>query len=375
MPENEILRIESFALSETINKNIAEAEKLMSRQNSKVYTMKTIIKFTIFSCTLFGFMLFTGCKSNDPATNEPTLQSKLLPVLTTKEVTSIYQNTATSGGVITSDGGSSVIARGVCWSTNATPTITDSKTTDGAGIGSFTSSIIGLTASTSYFVRAYATTSKGTGYGGAYQIATEIANPIVTDIDGNVYHTVTIGTQTWMTSNLCVKHYRNGQSISDLEFQDWWARATYGGWCYYYDNNGADYTKYGYLYNSYAVADTRKIAPTGWHVPTSAEWTTLTTYLGGVSVAGGKLKEAGTLNWTTPNSDATNETGFSAFPGGTRTGTGGFYDVGKYGYWWSLYQDGTTSFSPLRLSYNSGFAETIGVGGGQPGYSVRCVRD
>ena len=142
-------------------------------------------------------------------------------------------------------------------------------------------------------------------------------SPMV-DIDGNIYPVVKIGTQIWTTKNLATTKYRDGTSISGPTYSGAaWALAT-EAYCWYSDNYATYGTVYGALYNWYAVSDAKNIAPLGWHVATDAEWTTLTTYLGGESVAGGKLKEAGTSHWNTPNTEATNETGFTSLPGGYR---------------------------------------------------------
>ena len=132
---------------------------------------------------------------------------------------------------------------------------------------------------TTYYIRAYAINSVGTAYGNEQSFTTATQ---ITDTDGNVYHSVTIGTQTWMVENLKTTHYRNGESIANVkEFKAWFV-LTSSAWC---DNmnDPANGTKYGKLYNGYAVMDSRKIAPAGWHVPTDAEWTTMTDYLGGVA--------------------------------------------------------------------------------------------
>jgi uncharacterized protein (TIGR02145 family) len=241
----------------------------------------------------------------------------VIPTLSTTAASSITTTSATSGGNVISDGGATVTARGVCWSTNQNPTIDNSKTSNDIGTGSFTSNLTGLTANTIYYVRAYATNSMGTAYGNqvTFKTTTDVETNTVTDIDGNIYHTVTIGTQVWMVENLKTTKYRNGDPIPNVTGNAW-AALTTGAYCWY-NNDAATYkATYGALYNWYAVADSRNIAPTGWHVPTDAEWTTLTTFLGGESVAGGKLKETGTNHWTSPNTGATNETGFTALPGG-----------------------------------------------------------
>jgi len=204
---------------------------------------------------------------------------------------------------------------------------------------------------------------------------TESTGSEVTDIDGNVYQTIKIGNQIWMAENLKVTHYRNGEAIPNIfDDTDWYYNLSTGAYCNY-DNNATNAdTSYGRLYNWYAVTDSRNIAPTGWHVATDAEWQTLVDYLGGSSVAGGKMKEAGTTHWSSPNTGATNESGFSALPGGYRYGDGTYYDVGYYGYWWSAteYSSDYAWYRGLRY-YNSGVSR--GYGSKQGGFSVRCVGD
>ena len=259
-----------------------------------------------------------------------------LPTITTTNVTSIRTTTATSGGNITNDGGGTVITRGVCWSTSSNPTIDNSRTSAGAGIGAFTSSITGLTANTTYYMRAYAANSLGTAYGNQVSFTTnaESSGITVTDIDGNVYHTVTIGTQTWMVENLKTTRYRNGAIIPNVTDNASWAALTTGACCDY-NNTPSNSITYGKLYNWYTVTDSRNIAPVGWHMPTDAEWRILTTYLGGESVAGGKLKEKGITHWSSPNTGATNETGFSALPGGYRDINGMFTYMTFEVDWWT----------------------------------------
>ncbi len=185
--------------------------------------------------------------------------------------------------------------------------------------------------------------------------------------------TVTIGTQVWTSKNLNVSTYRNGDVIPQVQDKKAWANLTTGAWCYY-GNDASNGTKYGKLYNWYAVNDPRGLAPQGWHVPSDAEWTILETALGGSLVAGGKMKEAGTLNWTTPNTGGNNNSGFAGLPGGYRNGNGSFDFVGDGGYWWSSTEFNTAVAWFRYLYYNYGiiyrnyFSKYYG-------FSVRCLRD
>ena len=296
-------------------------------------------------------------------------------VIITSSASNIYSTSASGGGNIKDDGGAAITARGIVWSTSPNPIITlSTKTANGTGKGYFISELTGLTAGTTYYVRAYATNSAGTAYGNQVMFtATAPPSNTVTDVEGNVYNTVQIGTQTWMAENLRVSKYRNGTDISNVLGNTYWANNTAGAWSYY-NNDVANNLIYGKLYNWYAVANTNNLCPTGWHVPTDAEWTTLTTFLGGEAVAGGKMKSTGTQYWQTPNTDATNSSGFAGLPGGYRSFNGSFFNVGLTGYWWSS-TESNTNFAWFRdLSYNYGdltrtnYVKTFG-------FSVRCLRD
>ena len=176
------------------------------------------------------------------------------------------------------------------------------------------------------------------------------------DID-DVDNYVTIGTQVWMVDNLKTTKFRNGDIIPNVTDKTAWKELKTGAWCYY-DNNPANGAIYGKLYNWYAVNDPRGLAPKGWHIATDAEWTTLINYLGGESVAGGKLKEIGLAHWASTNTGATNETGFSAVPGGCRDYHGTFYDIGGYGYWWSSTEYGTHNAWYWSMHYTESTLET-----------------
>ena len=185
-------------------------------------------------------------------------------------------------------------------------------------------------------------------------------------------NSVTIGTQKWMIVNLDIVTYRNGDTIPQVTDPKAWQGLTTGAWCYY-NNDAAIGAKYGKLYNWYAVIDSRGLAPQGWHIATAEEWLTLTTFLGGPEF-GGKLKEAGTLNWQSPNTSATNETGFSALPGGWRYDDGRFSDVGSDGNWWLIPYSNNGASNYNRLHYNYG--ALIGNRAAyKVGFSVRCIKD
>ncbi len=211
--------------------------------------------------------------------NEVTFSSNpvLLATLITTAASSVTQTTAVSGGNITLDGGGAITGRGVCWSTSQNPTTAlTTKTSDGTGTGTFTSNISGLTANTKYYIRAYAVNSAGTAYGDEKFFTTE-AVKTVTDIDGNVYNAVTIGTQVWMVENLKTTKYNDGNAISNVTDDAEWHSLTTDAYCWY-DNNPSTYkADYGAMYNWYAVK-TGKLCPTGWHVPLDAEWTILVSF-------------------------------------------------------------------------------------------------
>jgi uncharacterized protein (TIGR02145 family) len=305
-----------------------------------------------------------------------TTLSYQLPVLTTTSVASVLQTTAICGGNITNDGGSSITARGVCWSTHINPTLADSKTIDSTGTGSFVSNITGLNAGTDYYVRAYATTRINTGYGNEYKIHTLSDNEFF-DIDGNIYHAKTIGTQVWMVENLKTTHYRNGESILNTTDNYSWIYYTYGEYCWY-NNDITNKAIYGALYNGYAVTDSRNIAPVGWHVATADEWITLINYLGGESVAGGEMKESGVLYWSSPNTDASNESGFTAFPCGSRSKNDGtFGNLGITAGFWSSTEPTPNPYDGLKTVILKTTDATCSPSACSKTYgnAVRCIKN
>lgn len=413
-----------------------------------------------------------------------TTISVSLPTLTTTQVSEVTQTTALSGGNITSDGGGTITERGVCWATITNPTVTNSKTIDGSGIGVFASSITGLTPSTSYHVRAYAKNSAGTAYGNQVNFVTIIkscipellspannavmdngcsngsdqaswffdwndcpnatsynlyvtypsAFPVINitttesqfsfpnggyiidnnlldrtwkvralidgvwgewspertfdveplntdcpsetfrDIDGNLYNTVTIGSQVWLKEDLKTTRYLNGDLIGttspytkDISTElnpsyQWPAGAN--------ENN---VPTHGRLYTYFAVIDSRGLCPTGWHVPTDGDWVILINNYGGEYASGDALKESGTNHWITGNT-GTNTSGFTALPIGGRSSNGVFTLNGLFGDWLSSTESSATMAIGRYLFYNSNRASTTGSPKDNAS-AVRCIKD
>jgi uncharacterized protein (TIGR02145 family) len=274
----------------------------------------------------------------------------VLPVVTTDSVSDISQNDALSGGNVISDGGTAVTARGVCWSTYSNPTYSDAHTSNKNGPGNFISNITGLTANTPYYVRAYATNNAGTSYGNQVGFTTTgpcPGMPTITDWrDGQVYPTVLIGSQCWLQKNM---NYITGNS-----------------WCY--ENYSLNCNTYGRLYDWQTALGA---CPSGWHLPSDSEWTALTDFLGGDSIAGGKMKEAGTAHWELPNTDATNSSGFTALPGG-------IFDIEHSLTFRTYFWSSTESPSPYVWTRGLGYDEEDVYrcdASKTKGLSVRCVHD
>lgn len=325
-----------------------------------------------------------------------------LPTVTTTAVSNVSATTATCGGNVTSDGGALISACGVCWSTSPNPTIANSYAIAGSGTGTFVCNLAGLTANTTYYVRAYATNSAGTAYGSTVTFTTlsDVADglacpgaPTVTDIDGNVYNTVKIGTQCWMKENLKTTHFADGTDIT-------LGTALNGASAlrYYPSGNSMNVDTYGYLYNWTAVmhgaassmaipSGVQGICPTGWHVPSEEEWDLLTDYVGDNSAYWCANNDdnvakalASTTLWNTYAADCSvgnlpennNATGFSAVPAGMFQGTpGGF---GMTANFWSATESNSSSSYGINISYqNVGVGEL--VSNKTLGFSVRCVRN
>jgi uncharacterized protein (TIGR02145 family) len=247
----------------------------------------------------------------------------------------------------------------------------------GSGSGFFSTKVVGLNPNSTYYVKAYATNSNGVGYGIQYSFNTG-QNPnvaTVKDGDGNDYHIVPIGSQIWLAENLKTTKYNDGTPIPLVTGNSAWNYLTSAGYCWYNNDDSSFKTIYGALYNWYTV-EQGKLCPAGWHVPTVSEWKTLITFLGRDLIAGGKLKEVGTVHWRNPNSGSTNETGFTALPGGYRNNTGSFFGITNSSNWWSTTKNNTNGCSLCEIYYDGSEADAGDVLISKNiGNAVRCVKD
>ena len=194
----------------------------------------------------------------------------------------------------------------------------------------------------------------------------------ITDIDGNTYNGIQIDNQFWLTENLTVSKYRNGDEIPEVKDKKEWKKLTTGAWCYY-ENNAENGAIYGKLYNWYAVNDPRGLAPEGYHIPSNEEWDTLIANLGGDYGAGGKMKEKGTVHWNSPNEKANNQSGFTALPGGRRM-EDNFDYIGKTGAFWSV-SEYNPELGKERQINNSLRNVILSYSQKRQGSSVRCIKD
>ena len=328
----------------------------------------------------------------------PAQTSLCLPTITTSSPTSVGVDTVVISGDISNDGGSSIVLRGICYSTSPNPNMGNQRTEDGSGIGSFNTVLRGLNPSTTYYARSYAKNSNGVVvYGNEVSFTTSAPAPsfacgtsTVSDVDNNTYNTVQIGNQCWTQSNLKTGRYRNGDTIPTGLNNSAWANTISGAYAIY-NNDSVNDGLYGKLYNHYAVTDSRGLCPTGWHVPMDVEWKVLALYLDpsadtitpywGSSVsrtAGGALKSTviqPTLGgWFSPNTGATNSSGFTGLAGGRRVNNGEFNFLSTSGFWWtsSFYSGSNAWFLYLYYNLTHFNFDTPPL---TWGLSVRCLKD
>jgi uncharacterized protein (TIGR02145 family) len=368
---------EGFKIDRQTNTGVWQLAFATVNANQSTYTDNTVSMANSYTYRVYAFA---------GEYTSPQLEKQIpaaLPALTTTAATNITATTAASGGTITSDGGLPVTARGVCWSTNQNPTITDSHTTDATGTGTFSSSITGLTGGTTYYVQAYATNSVFTAYGNQQNFTTSFPDgpgATITDIDGNVYNTVWINGRQWTKENLKTTKYRDGSAIPNITDNTAWTTQSAGAYCWY-NNDIANKPTYGALYNFYTV-NTGNLCPTGWHVPTDAEWYAMENYvdptINDPNATGWRGTDAGTKLKATSgwySSNGTDNYGFSALPGGYRYyNDGTFGNVGYIGLWWSSTECDATYAWYRIMGYDDGSVSRYN-NDKRYGFAVRCVRD
>ena len=309
-----------------------------------------------------------------------------VPTVSTNPIINIGTTSANSGGTIIATGGSEILMKGVCWSTSQNPTTDNPEmlTTNGSGSNSYSSYISGLMPNTTYYVRAYAINSSGTGYGNQRSFKTDPDGGTVTDIDGNVYKTVKIGDQVWMAENLKVTHYPDGTPIPNgagvdryYDNDDFW---------FVYNDNLSYEDSYGLLYTWSAATNgaaasssipsgVQGVCPSGWHLPSNAEYEQLIDFLGGESVAGGKLKEAGYSHWDSPNTGATNESGFTFLGTGYKDVYGDFRVLRQWGYAWTASENTSYYGAILATMHKEATAYPSYSTRKGTGCAVRCIKD
>jgi len=294
------------------------------------------------------------------------------PTVITTEISNNQSLQAETGGNVTNDGGAPITATVVCWSLNPHPTLADSSVVNSvSGTGLFVDTIRSLIPLATYYVRAYATNSYGTAYGNEVILIVSTIGT-VTDNDGNIYPTVTLGTQTWMTVNLKVTHYQNGDSIINGLTGFNWADSAVGAYTFP-NGDTVNNSGYGKLYNVYAINDPRNIAPSGWHVATDSDWQVLEFYEGMAApdtgaagtrgTIGGKLLRGGSSGLDLIN------------PGILDPSAGTFLYFTSEGYYWTS----------TKSSSGPNWFRAFNTIGGDPGpidrdynnwvQSVRCVKN
>lgn len=346
-----------------------------------------------FVLTLVLFYILTSCNSTVDVAS----------IASTGELSEITTTSAKCSGSVLSRGSSAVVDCGICWATYPEPTINGNAVSSFQNSGSYTCSLTDLQPDMTYYVRAYAITSDDTEYGKVIQLTTpiETGNPLsilnpdlsyskVTDMDGNEYHTINIGNQTWMVENLIVTKFRNGEAIPTVTDNGKWEKLKTPAQCTYNNNTETNSVrKFGRLYNYFAIKDTRNLAPTGWHVATTTDWEELKNFIEnnkGVSRSIAQavaaktdwsesefLNSIGALDPDTYMS-INNTSGFAALPSGIRADYGLFTGVGVYSAWWVA---GETNGNNIGFRSLNNYGTLIGQNQYNQTYglSVRCIKD
>ena len=308
------------------------------------------------------------------ATNAGTLTSGIAANGVSSSVPFTGGNGGTHNGQTVASSGvtglTATLTAGTFASGNGSLTYTITGTPSASGTASFALNIGGQTCALSLNVEVNVANAS---CGASFVHNPNLSYGTVVDQDGNTYKTIVIGSQEWMSENLKTSTYSNGEPIPNVTDPNQWSNVTTGAWAHY-NNDSQNECPYGKLYNWHTLVHPSNVCPAGWHVPTDAEWNILTDYLGGPSAAGGKMKSTGTQYWLSPNTDATNQSGFSGLPGGYRAFNGNFYDLGSMGWWWREFEGDFNPWNRL-LSYQSNGVSRSVNNNYNNGFSVRCLKD
>jgi uncharacterized protein (TIGR02145 family) len=349
-----------------------------------------------------AFFIVLGISVLQPSCKKP--EETPLVTVTTVPVYYITRTSAYLKGSLINDGTDTVISYGFCWNTKPQPTYADNRilpnrmNSGNTSKGTYFLKIKNLSPNTTYYVRAFAFTVKSKIYGNQESFTTKSATALttfkpaltylnVTDIDGNIYKTIKIGMQEWMAENLKTTIFNDGTAIPLVTDDNKWTQMNTAAYCWYFNSESDFKNIYGGYYNWYAV-NTGKLCPSGWHVPTEDDWKEFKLLLGmrpeqleldfTATTGGNKIKETGTFNWDEENTIATNESGFTALPGGCRMERPNTFDgEGQYGGWWSASVSSSTvyyTFSHWVISNKDWFYRSEGL---SPNYglNVRCLKN
>ena len=339
---------------------------------------------------VFVLLLLAACKRSEPDD---------ILVITTDDVVNFSEGVYIFNGTVVSIGQEEITEHGFCWSESKDPVIDETSIRLGprTSTGFFSSTVTGPSANTTYYVKAYVITNSITSYGTEKSFTTPVSDGrTITDVDHNVYPIVTIGNQTWMADNLKVIHYHDGSQIQLVEDQSTWFDFGLDNQAYcWYDNVNSNGFLFGALYtwpaamhgsesNDSNPGTVQGVCPDGWHLPSDSEWKQLEMYLGlsqleadgpewRGTVEGGKMKQTGTKYWISPNTGATNESGFSASPGGWRHGDGFFKNIGISARFWSSSKTG--DYAWIRGLDNNSSGVYRNFAGLYEGHSIRCIKN
>jgi len=313
-----------------------------------------------------------------------TTSDMSLPEIKTDYTNYLTPKSVFCNGVVTFEGNPRMTKRGFCWDNEPVPDTTDTHWAIDSDVNpyfkEYSHLLSNLNPKTTYYVRAFALNEAGISFGAELSFTTPAdlsgAEGILTDIEGNPYKTISIGTQVWMTENLKTTKYNDGSTVPLVTDPVTWSNLTTPGYCWYNNDEASNKNLYGALYNWYTV-NTGKLCPEGWHVPTDVEWILIESFLGGEDIAAIKMKEAGFNHWkmTSSSHTANNESGFTSLPSGLRIESGTFHGIAEENFFWASISFCGLPSARYRTQAFDGDFNFAGCLSAKKGGSIRCVKD